>query len=359
MNNIPTVILAEGAFEDDGHCKTAYGLLRYAPESIIAVIDSKNSGRDSSEVSGLGRGIPVVADLGAALKLNPKRLIIGVAPAGGGLPAEWRKYIVLALEKGLEVVSGLHLILGEDKEFTAAAARGGGRIVDLRKEPANLQVAGCRAQQVSAMVVLTVGTDCNAGKMTTALEIVREANERGITAKFCGTGQTGIAIAGWGIAVDHVLSDFTAGAAERLVLEAAADKTARLIVVEGQGALTQPVYSGVTLSLMHGSLPDALILCHRATQRFTEIVNLPLPPLKEHIIQYEEAMRLVKPVKVKAVSLITRGMEESTARRAIDESSRETGLPVIDPVRFGAGVLLDALLDDSLKKQPLYSGAKY
>ncbi len=356
MEKLPTVLLAEGAFADDGMSKTAYGLLRYAPETVVAVIDSFHAGSDAYSVSGLGRGIPVVADLAAALKFGPRRLVIGVAPAGGGLPGQWRSQLILALEKGLEVVGGLHTILAEDKELAAAAARGGGKITDLRLTPDDLEVGTALAQQVRARVVLTLGTDCNSGKMTTALELVQLARNQGVAAAFCATGQTGIAIAESGIAVDHVVSDFTAGAAERLVLEAFELEKPDLMVVEGQGALAQPVYSGVTLSLMHGCLPDAMILCHRATQKLVDHVNLPMPPLNEYVALYEEAMRLVKPAKVAAVSLHTRDLSESEAESAVEEASRLTGLPATDPVRFGADVLLQAV-EPLSEKVPLYSGS--
>jgi len=353
LKTVRTVIFAEGSFADDIHCKTGYGVLRYAPDTVVAVIDSQLAGRDAYEISRLGRGIPVVSDLTSALRFEPNRLLIGVAPAGGALPESWRQEILFALRKGLEVLNGLHTILSEDKEFVEAAETGGARIIDLRKEPDDLDVALCRAQRVEANVVLTVGTDCACGKMTTALEMLYEARRRGIPSDFCATGQTGIAIAGWGISVDHVLSDFTAGAAERLVLEAGADKNVKLILVEGQGALAQPVYSGVMLSLMHGSLPDNMILCHQANQQLVELVDRPMPPLAEHISLYEESMRIIKPAKVRAISLKTRGMDENEARRVIEETAIEAGLPVTDPVRFGSGVLLDAVLNDCPQKVPL------
>jgi len=356
MKKVRTVILAEGSFADFGTSKTAYGILRFDPESVVAVIDSQHAGKDSAEISGLGRGIPIVPDLSTALEYNPQRLIIGIATVGGWFPQEWRKDIVFALENGLEIVNGLHQMFGEDEEFSAAAARGGARIVDLRKEPEGLAVASLRAQEVSAAVVLTVGTDCNTGKMTTAFELVREAESRGIKARFAATGQTGIVLAGRGICVDHVLSDFTAGAAEKLVLDEAADSSVKLIVVEGQGGLTQPVYSGVTLSLMHGSLPDAMILCHRADLDKVELVETPMPPLADHIKLYEEAMCLVKPSRIVALSISTIGLEENTAQAVIDQAREETGLPATDPVRLGAGVLLDALLKNGLEKVPLYAG---
>ncbi|MCE5273231.1 DUF1611 domain-containing protein [bacterium] len=353
-----TVILAEDALGDDGMSKTAYGLLRYAPESVLAVIDSRNAGRDCAEVTGIGKGIPVVPSLIACLDLNPKRLVIGVATAGGVLPNGWRGQIKTALENGMEVVSGMHGLLAEDPELALLAGRCGGRITDLRKSPDDLPVAFCKAQNVTAGVVLTVGTDCNAGKMTASLEMLREAERRGIRSAFCATGQTGIAIAGRGIAVDHTVSDFTAGAAEKLVLDEGADESVRLIFVEGQGALCQPSYSGVTLALLHGSCPDAMVLCHRATQARVMHVEWRMPPLTEHIALYDAAMRLVKPgCRVKAVALNTRGLEEQPARRMIEAAERQTGLPATDPVRFGAGPLLDALLVNGLlPKQPLYAG---
>ena len=355
MEKPRTVILAEGSFADFGTSKTAYCILRFEPESVVAVIDSQHAGKDAAEISGLGHGIPIVPDLATALQYNPQRLVIGIATAGGWFPQEWRKDIVHALEIGLDVFNGLHQMFSGDEEFKAAAARGGSRIVDLRKEPEGLVVASLRAQQVRASVVLTVGTDCNTGKMTTAYELVREAQSRGIKTRLAATGQTGIILTGRGISLDHVLSDFTAGAAEKLVLDEAADSSVELVVVEGQGGLAQPVYSGVTLSLMHGSLPDAMILCHRADQTEVELVETPLPPLADHIKLYEESMRLVKPSRIIALSVSTRGMDENAAREVIDQAQAETGLPATDPVRFGARVLLDALLENGLEKVPLYS----
>ncbi|MFH1070823.1 MAG: DUF1611 domain-containing protein [Candidatus Glassbacteria bacterium] len=356
MKKTRTVLLCEGAFDDFGTSKTAYGVLRFTPESVVAVIDSRQAGKDCAEVSGLGRGIPVVASLDEALCYKPDRLLIGIATVGGVLPRSLRSVVARALEAGLEVHNGLHEMLADDPLLAEAARRNGAKIVDLRREPENLDCGTCLAQQVPAFVVLTVGTDCNTGKMTTAIEVARGAQKQGIKARFCATGQTGIAIEGWGIAVDHVLSDFTAGAAERLVVEAGREDGVKLILVEGQGALAQPVYSGVTLSLMHGCLPDAMILSHRVTQHELEIVRLPMPPLPDHVRLYEEAMRLVKPARVIALSLNTRGLDEDSAREEIRKAGQSTGLPVTDPARFGVQPLLDAIRATGLKKIPLYAG---
>jgi uncharacterized NAD-dependent epimerase/dehydratase family protein len=353
-----TVLLCEGWFDDAGMSKTAYGVLRFTPDKVAAVIDSRHAGKDCYEVSRLGKGIPVVASLDEALRFKPERLVIGVATVGGVLSAELRKIVLAALEAGLEVQNGLHEMLAQDPEMAAAAKRGGGGIIDLRAEPKNLPCASLLAQDVAAFVLLMVGTDCNTGKMTSALELLRIANESGITARFCATGQTGIAIAGSGICIDHVLSDFTAGAAEKLVVDAGAEQGVQLIAVEGQGGLAQPVYSGVTMSLMHGSLPDAMILCPRAGQDKVEIVETPMPSLTEHIHLYEEVMKLVKPARVIALAINTMDLDEEAARRAIEDARAETGLPATDPCRFGAPPLLDAIRETGLNKIPLYRGIK-
>ncbi len=353
-----TILLCEGYLHDPGYSKTAYGILRFAPERVVAVIDSSHAGKDCGEVSSLGKGIPVVGSVSDALAFNPDTLVIGVATVGGVLSTELRAAVKQALEAGLEVQNGLHEMLTDDPVLAEIARKNGGRIADLRADPGNLDCASLKAQQVDALVVLMVGTDCNSGKMTAALEFVREAGRRGVESRFCATGQSGIAIIGRGIAIDHVLSDFTAGAAEKLVLEAGAEQGVELILVEGQGALAQPVYSGVTLSLMHGSLPDAMILCHRAGQELLEIVETPMPPLVEHIRLYEQAMRLVKPAKVAAVALNTMDLSESDARGAIERVTAETGLPATDPSRFGAQTLLDAIRRTGMNKVPLYRGSK-
>ena len=255
-----SVILAEGFFDMEW-AKTAACIIRYRPESVAAVLDSTEAGRDASEILGFGPGIPVLSNLSEALALDPPpdALLLGIAPQGGGLPEEWRPTIGEAIRSGLDVWSGLHAFLGDDPEFARLAEEHGVTLHDVRRPPAGLPVATGLAREVGALRVLTVGTDCNVGKMTVTMELIRELRERGLRAEFAATGQTGIMIEGRGIAVDAVVSDFVAGAAERLVLDA--DPSADVIVVEGQGALLHPGYSGVTLGLMHGALPQALILC--------------------------------------------------------------------------------------------------
>jgi len=248
--------------------------------------------------------------------------------------------------KGLDVENGLHVFLGDDPELRQLAARHHAELRDLRRPPADLSTATGENLDVPATIVLTVGSDCAIGKMTVALELDLEARRRGIRSVFVPTGQTGMAIAGWGIAVDAVVADFMAGAAERLVVEGAA-RGGELLWVEGQGALLHPIYSGVTLGLYHGSAPHLLVLCHEAGR--TEIEGAgggphPIPPLGELVELHERLALPVRPARVAAVALNTRGLDDAGARAAVEGAEAETGLPADDPVRFGAGRLVDAVL---------------
>jgi uncharacterized NAD-dependent epimerase/dehydratase family protein len=192
-------------------------------------------------------------------------------------------------------------------------------------------------------VVHTVGSDCAIGKMSVGLELDRAARERGRRSVFVATGQTGIAISGWGIAVDHVISDYIAGAAERLVDEGAA--RGDLLFVEGQGSLLHPAYSGVTLGLLHGSLPDVLVLAHQAGRSAIEgYAEVPLPPLSDVVEIYEAALRPIRPGRVAAIALNTVLLDEAGARAAVEAAQNETGLVADDVVRFGPDRVLEAVL---------------
>jgi uncharacterized NAD-dependent epimerase/dehydratase family protein len=323
-------------------------MLRYRPQRVATVIDSTRAGLTAHECVGVGGDIPVVGGLDAAAERGAGALLIGVAPQGGGLPPEWRATVRDALTRGWDVLSGLHVFLGDDPELASIAAAHGARIVDARRPPAARPVAARRAASVDSLVALTVGTDCNVGKMTTALELARGFEARGTSAAFVATGQTGMFIADHGVAVDAVPADFVAGVVEQLVLEAA--RAADVVVVEGQGALHHPAYSGVTLALLHGACPRAIVLCHQAGR---ERVRAPfgatndgeprIEPLSVLVHAYEAAAEWVSTGRVVGVALNTHGLSDAEARRAVDEASRETGLPATDPVRDGADVLVDAL----------------
>ena len=247
-------VLAEGSFNPlEG--KTALGVLRYRPEEVAAVIDSTRAGRTCEACVGIGGAIPVVADVASAAVLGADSLLIGIAPQGGELPDVWRSLVRDALERGWDVLSGLHRFLADDAELAALAQERGAALLDMRRTPPRRPIAAARAASVEALVVLTVGSDCNVGKMTAALELRRELMARGVSAAFVATGQTGIFVADRGTAVDAVPADFVAGFTEEMVLEAA--READVVLVEGQGALRHPGYSGVTLALMHGAAPAA------------------------------------------------------------------------------------------------------
>lgn len=339
------VVVAEGQF-GPLTSKTANSAVRFIPDRVVCVLDSTHAGRTVQDVLGFGGSIPVVGTIEEVLRMGPTALLVGIANQGGWLPQAWRPMLRTAVEAGLHLVSGLHVHLGDDEELARLAAERGVRIHDLRKPPADLPVSQGQARLIDAFSVLTVGTDCNIGKMTAGLRIRDALTERGVKVGFAATGQTGILIEGWGIAVDAVVADFIGGAAERLVLRAAEGND--VVLVEGQGSLVHPGYSGVTMGLLHGSMPDAMILCHQPTRQCPygggdAYSWMPLPSVEQMIGICEGAIAPLRPSKVIGISLVTFDMDESAARDEIARIADVTGLPVTDPVRFGADVLAEAV----------------
>jgi uncharacterized NAD-dependent epimerase/dehydratase family protein len=338
------LILADGDFAPMTS-KTANSVIRYLPDRTVGVLDRQQAGMTVQQVLGFGGGIPVVGSMREGLALGPDAVLIGIAPQGGRLPEEWRGWLAEALDAGCDLWSGLHTFLGHDPVLAAKAKAGGRKIFDLRKPPADLPVASGAAKAVEPYVVLTVGTDCNVGKMTAQLQLTRQLNAAGLRTRFVATGQTGIMIEGWGIAVDAVVADFVAGAAERLVLQGSTD--ADVVLVEGQGSINHPGYSAVTLGLLHGSCPDGLILCHQSTREYIGDYRpeawLKIPPLREYVRLYETMGSAVHPTKVIGISLNTYDMSDEEARRACEAASRETGIPTTDPVRFDSAPLVEAV----------------
>lgn len=326
--------------------KTANSIIRYLPERTVAVLDSQLVGKTAQEVLGYGGAIPVVGTMRDGLALKPDAVLIGIAPVGGRLPEQWRTWLAEALDAGCDIWSGLHSFLSDDPMLVEKARAKGAKLLDLRKPPADIPVSSGRAKEVDALVVLTVGTDCNVGKMTAQLQLVDQLRKRGKRTTFVATGQTGIMIEGWGISVDAVVSDFTGGAAEQLVLQGSKD--ADIVLVEGQGSINHPGYSGVTLSLLHGSCPDALILCHQASRvhvgDYRPGAWVKIPPLTDYIRWYEDIGSAVHPTKVIGISLNTYDLDDAAARAAIAKAAKETGLPCTDPVRYDSAPLVDAIL---------------
>ncbi len=333
------LLLAEGFSGDPLYGKTMRGVLRYRREDVAAILDSTRVGETED-------GVPVVGSVDEALLLGPTTALVGVVTQGGRFPPAWLALLRACIEHGLDVENGLHVFLGDDPELRKLAEERGVELRDLRRPPAELSTATGANLGVDATIVLTVGSDCAIGKMTVSLELDLEARRRDLRSVFVPTGQTGIAIAGWGIAVDAVVADFVAGAAERLVVEGWA-RGGELLWVEGQGSLLHPVYSGVTLGLYHGSVPHLLVLCHEPGR--TEIEGAGggphrIPPLGDLVELHERLALPARRARVAAVALNTRALAEDDARAAIAAAEEETGLPADDPVRFGAARLVDAVL---------------
>jgi uncharacterized NAD-dependent epimerase/dehydratase family protein len=332
------LVLAEGRSGDEHYGKTMRGIVHYAADPVVAIVDSERAGESYRE-------IPIVATVDEALAYGPTTATVGVATQGGRFPPAWRELLKNAIRAGLDLESGLHEFIGDDPELSGLAREHGVELRDLRKPPPELSVPTGENLQVPAKIVLTVGSDCAIGKKTVAVELDLAARKRGLKSVFVPTGQTGIAIAGWGIAIDAVVADFLAGAAERLVVEGS-QRGGELLWVEGQGSLAHPAYSGVTMGLIHGSAPHAYVFVHKARATHVEgYPDHPLPELRELIELHERLSLRLRPATVAAVALHTGGLDEHDARAEIARVGAETGLATDDPVRFGADTLLDAVLE--------------
>ncbi|MGK2849409.1 MAG: DUF1611 domain-containing protein [Candidatus Limnocylindrales bacterium] len=337
------VILTEGQFDLHG-AKTAIGVIRYGRDEIIAILDSTMAGRNLREFLP-AFDVPFVATLTAALggPVRPNGLLIGIAPTGGRLPVEWRSIILDAIGAGLDIHSGLHQFLGDDPEFAAAATAAGTRLIDYRRSPDRMETTVGRRHRQGSRVILTVGTDCAIGKMSVALELVAAARRDGVSAVMVPTGQTGMMIEGWGVAVDRVISDFTNGTVEWLVEQGEA--RGDWVLVEGQGSIDHPAYSAVTMGLIHGATPHAMILVHKPGLEEHDFEHLPeasfpIASLVPFIELHERIAELVAPSRVVAVALNTsRYPDDDEARAVISAISAETELPADDPVRFGPDAL--------------------
>ena len=267
------VILTEG-HSNTHTAKTACSIIRYRPEEVDAVLDSTKAPTTTDCLLGVG-AVPVVASLDQAPLANT--LVIGIAPPGGRIPPAWRATILQAISRGMDVVSGLHDFLSDDPQIAAAAQRSGVRLWDVRKNQEKT-IARRVGLDDSVTRVHTVGHDCSIGKMVVAIEVTRALQQRGRRATFLATGQTGIMVSGDGAPIDCVVADFVSGAAEQLVLRRQAGQ--EFLLIEGQGSLVHPSYSGVTLALLHGCHPHALILCAKMGRTHITGLDLEIPPLR-------------------------------------------------------------------------------
>lgn len=316
---------------EPAYAKTAFGLRDWAPERCI--------GEYALPGAGVTTGLPRMPPAEAAEK-GARALLIGVANPGGVIPPAWLGALVEALEAGLDIVAGMHARLADIPVLRETAARTGRTLHDVRTPPADIPVAS--GLKRSGRRLLTVGTDCALGKKYTALSIARGLQARGIDAQFRATGQTGIMIAGEGIAIDAVIADFASGAAE--LLSPPADP-AHLDVIEGQGSLFHPSYAAVSLALLHGSQPDLFVVCHDPGR--TQILGHPafaVPSIEAVIEQTLLVGRLTNPaIRCAGVSLNTSKLEAEAAELLIAEISLRLGLPAADPIR--GGLAFEQLLD--------------
>ena len=333
-------ILAHEKFP--GRAKTALGVMRYGDDKVVAVLDRDRAGERVADHVGDVPDAPIVASF-EDVEGDVDALLVGIAPIGGGFDESWRPDVRAALESGAGVVAGLHYFLEDDAEFASLAEEHGAELHDVRKPHEDIGVAEGRSDEIDAEVVLTVGTDCSVGKMTATCELVAAAEAAGIDAGFVPTGQTGIMIAGWGNPVDRVVSDFTAGAVEEMLLEKGDEHD--VLFVEGQGSIIHPAYSAVTCGILHGAMADKLILCHEAGREVVHgYEDTALPPVPEYVDLYESLAAPVHETEVVGGALNTSGLDDDgAARDAVDEFADALDAPATDPIRFGCEDLVEAL----------------
>ena len=331
MDLQPPHLLFLGDVVNPLDAKTAMGVLDWRPEDCIGQFRLPGCGVDL--------GLPDLTPE-AAVALGARSLLLGVAPLGGDLASPWVASIRAALESGLSVVSGLHQRLADLPELRLAAEATGVALVDVRVPPCDIGIGSGRKR--SGNRLLTVGTDCCVGKKYTALAVARALTDAGVDATFRATGQTGIMIAGSGIPVDGVVADFLSGACEQLTPDAAEN---HWDVIEGQGSLFHPAYAAVTLGLVHGSQPDAMLLCHEPGRlTIDEFDDFAIPDLQTCIQRYEAAARLTNPAaRVVGISLLTKALEDGAALQVCADTSQQTGLPCFDPLRHPMDGLLAEL----------------
>ncbi|MEM1086615.1 MAG: DUF1611 domain-containing protein [Pseudomonadota bacterium] len=326
-------LLFLGDVSDANRAKTGLGIQYWAPERCVAQLRLPGCAADT--------GLPDMTASEAA-EAGAKALVIGVAPKGGAIPENWHPALLSALEAGLDLISGMHERLKDIPAIAAAASKYGRTLHDVRH--ASQAIPSANARKRRGKRCLMVGLDSALGKKWAALSLAKELQNRGVNATFRATGQTGIIIAGQGIAVDAVVADFVAGAAELISPDNDPD---HWDIIEGQGSIYHGAYSGVTLGLIHGSQPDAMILCGHATRDHLELLpHIPHRTYKEAIKTHEHLARVTNPkAKVVGISVNTSGLASADKAQAhLQEISNRTGLPTTDPIRFGAGPLADAVL---------------
>jgi uncharacterized NAD-dependent epimerase/dehydratase family protein len=333
------IILTEGHTEPHAG-KTAANVIRYRRPEVVALLDATQQGKSSQELLGVGGDLPIVGHLDDAPRADT--LLLGIAPPGGKIPASWRAIILDAISRRkMDVISGLHDFLSADPEFSAAAAKSGVTLTDIRKN-SEKSIARRVGLRPDCLRVHTVGHDCSIGKMVVSVEVTNGLKKRGQDAKFIATGQTGIMIEGDGLPIDCIVADFVSGSAEKMILE---HQHHDILLVEGQGSLVHPSYSGVTLSLLHGCAPQALILCYEiGRERVTGVESMAIPPLAEIKKIFEVMANIHQRCDVIGIGMNSRRVTAVEAARERERIRGEFGLPVCDVLRDGPDELVDAVI---------------
>ncbi|TWG97031.1 putative NAD-dependent epimerase/dehydratase family protein [Mesorhizobium sp. J18] len=324
-------LLFLGDAPDQLAAKTAQGIKDWRPEFAIGQLRLEGCKADLQ--------LPDMS-IEQAVAAGARTLVIGAANRGGVMSDAWNAVLIEAIRAGMDIASGLHDLLGSKPELVTAAKEAGTRLIDVRLPQIRYPIANGKRR--AGKRCLAVGTDCSVGKMYTALAMEKSMHARGMKATFRATGQTGILITGNGVPLDAVVADFMAGSVEWLTPDNDAD---HWDLIEGQGSLFHPSYSGVTLALIHGGQPDALVLCHEPTR--THMRGLPhygLPTLEELRDLALATARIVNPdVVVTGISVNTSGLDPQAAKACLEEIERRMGLPTVDPFRDGADRLVEAL----------------
>ncbi|MEZ6133152.1 MAG: DUF1611 domain-containing protein [Planctomycetaceae bacterium] len=339
MTSHHRIVLLTDGYSTPFVAKTAISLLRYRTGDVVAVIDQDAAGRTAQQLLGAGGDIPVVNSLESVAEADA--LYVGIAPPGGKLPEEWRPLILNAVRRGMDVVSGLHDFLTDDAEYVAAAAQTGANLIDVRRNR-HKSTAKRLSFRPGNVRIHAVGHDCSVGKMVTTMEVRRGLEEAGHDAKFLATGQTGIMISGEGVPIDCVVADFVNGAAEELVQQ---NEQHDFLLIEGQGSISHPAFSAVTLGLLHGCAPDGLIFCYEAgREQVKGLDNVDIPDLTEQVRAYEHVARLRHPCRFVGIAVNTRNLTEEEAHAELYRAEKTFGLPACDVYRTGADKLVRACI---------------
>lgn len=339
MKSHQQIIVLTDGYSTPFVAKTAISLLRYRTNDIVAVMDQAAVGQTSQELLGAGGNIPVVDSLSTVSEADA--LYVGIAPPGGKLPDEWRPMILEAIRRKLDVVSGLHDFLTDDAEYVAAAHESGALLIDVRRNR-HKSTAKRLLFRSGNLRIHSVGHDCSVGKMVTTLELEAGLKKLGHDAKFLATGQTGIMISGEGVPIDCVVADFVNGAAEELVVQ---NEHHDILLIEGQGSISHPSFSAVTLGLLHGCAPDGLIFCYEAgREQVKGLDHVNIPPLADQMRAYEVLANLRHPCRIIGIAVNTRNLTADEADAELYRAEDTFSLPACDVYRTGADKLVQACI---------------